>query len=419
MANEIQLDFSKAQPIDQPAAAVQLDFSKAEPILEVSAPEVGHISAQPKPDGIAGKVSAWAENVMNDIKNGTDNTGVGTVLKKMGAHGVYSGNSQEVGDFMASLPLGLLRLGKGYAEGIGAKTPSDSLQAGKDIAGGALQASTIPASFVAPETPEAAAAFGSKVASAAGKVTDAASGAVSAGKSALGLAHQDELQTGLRSAVEALAKDNGVGIPAKGSIRGMVESIADQVQAKAKSQYQVIDEATGGAFKNVQDAIKNIQLKLRQTAGTDDAMEAQLTLNLSAQQAKMQNVIKQAEQAGVDPKLLQEANGTWKKAQALYDLDSQVKKSVSGVRAGMKEAANNPEVIDPKKLISRLNNLYDSGRLQEATGDSVAEDLINAASKSERMARRAKSVTSAAKKTALGAAALVGGREAIKLIPSH
>jgi len=53
---------------------------------------------------------------MDDIRHGTDVTGIGTLLHKMGAHGVYNGNPEAVGDFMASIPLGALRAAKGGAE---------------------------------------------------------------------------------------------------------------------------------------------------------------------------------------------------------------------------------------------------------------------------------------------------------------
>ncbi len=62
------------------------------------------ISAVPEPTSMAGKLNSWAQNVASDIEHGTDITGVGSVLKKLGAHGVYNGNPQAVGDFMASLP---------------------------------------------------------------------------------------------------------------------------------------------------------------------------------------------------------------------------------------------------------------------------------------------------------------------------
>jgi len=125
--------------------------------LETAQPQqpapVGTIRAADQPTNIRDRFVKWADNVANDIKYGTDITGVGTVLKKMGAHGVYSGNSEAVGDFMASLPLGLLRNVKGQAE----VAQGQFGQGTKDIAGGALQAATIPASFMAPEAAEATA----------------------------------------------------------------------------------------------------------------------------------------------------------------------------------------------------------------------------------------------------------------------
>jgi hypothetical protein len=115
-----------------------------------SAPTTPTIGPQPKGTGIMDSISKWTENVMNDVKYGTDTTGIGTVLKKMGAHGVYNGNSQAVGDFMASLPLGLLRAGKGMAElatpGTDANpdTNAKTFRALKDIGGGLTQAATMP-----------------------------------------------------------------------------------------------------------------------------------------------------------------------------------------------------------------------------------------------------------------------------------
>lgn len=108
------------------------------------------------PKGFLDSVKQWSENVSNDIKYGTDVTGIGTVLKKMGAHGVYSGNSEALGDFMASLPLGLARMTKGAAE-----APSAPWQGTKDVFGGGLQAATMPSMFIAPEGSEAAAKIAS------------------------------------------------------------------------------------------------------------------------------------------------------------------------------------------------------------------------------------------------------------------
>lgn len=118
------------------------------------ASQITGISAQPQSTGIRDSIARWSENVMNDIKNGTDVTGVGTILKKMGAHGVYSGAPEAVGDFMASLPLGLARATKGAAE---ITQSGKTLQGTKDIVGGGMQAATIPASFAGGAATEGAA----------------------------------------------------------------------------------------------------------------------------------------------------------------------------------------------------------------------------------------------------------------------
>jgi len=142
------------------------------------------ISASPEPTGVSDRIARWTENVANDIKYGTDTTGVGTVLKKMGAHGVYNGESQAVGDFMASLPLGLLRMAKGGAE---TNQPGNEWQGVKDIAGGAGQAATMPtladtggAIDAAASVPGLIASGGRKLLQASGNVVNRVTGANSA-----------------------------------------------------------------------------------------------------------------------------------------------------------------------------------------------------------------------------------------------
>lgn len=145
--------------LDQPAATpplpagYSLDSSPA-----AAQPQVGSISAVPEPDSVGGKLSRWAQNVSDDIKYGTDITGAGAILKKMGARGVYAGNSSAVGDFMGSLPLGLARATKGAGEG-------PTWQGTKDVVGGLAQAATIPSSFIAPEAAETAASGATSLAS--------------------------------------------------------------------------------------------------------------------------------------------------------------------------------------------------------------------------------------------------------------
>lgn len=121
--------------IDQPTASAG-QFTAA----DLDAKPEATIGPPAKSTGVMDSIAKWTDNVADDIKYGTDKTGIGTVLKKMGAHGVYNGNSQAVGDFMASLPLGLLRAAKGGAE---TNQPGKVWQGTKDIVGGAGEAGTM------------------------------------------------------------------------------------------------------------------------------------------------------------------------------------------------------------------------------------------------------------------------------------
>lgn len=166
MSAGTQIDFSK---YETPAASPQIDFSKYE--APAGLPP-STISAQPKPTGVMDSIAKWTDNVANDIKYGTDTTGVGTVLKKMGAHGVYNGNSQAVGDFMASLPLGLMRMAKGGAE---TNQPGKVIQGAKDIMAGAGQAATMPSLADTGGAVDTAAGLAEAATKAPGRIIEAAS----------------------------------------------------------------------------------------------------------------------------------------------------------------------------------------------------------------------------------------------------
>lgn len=141
---------TSAQPIDLSAGLVadgETPQAEHDPGARFSVPGVGTVSAIKPPAHIGEALEQWANNVANDLKYGTDVTGVGTVLKKMGAHGVYAGNPEAVGDFMASLPLGAIKA----LQGVGKLAQGKIIAGGKDIASGTTQAATMPAAFVAPE----------------------------------------------------------------------------------------------------------------------------------------------------------------------------------------------------------------------------------------------------------------------------
>jgi hypothetical protein len=76
--------------------------------------------------------------------------------------------------------------------------------------------------------------------------------------------------------------------------------------------------------------------------------------------------------------LVENARADWKQAHSLYDLDRQLKMSSSGMRPELAKAgsATTPEALDPTKAFTRLNRLYDSGRLQQAVGQDQAQLLL-------------------------------------------
>src|SRR5579862_215206 len=405
MADPITLDFSKAQPIqpaqpqgtnDQGSAGVTLDFSKAQPIDTGTTPQqtnsgqspIATISAAPEPTTLLGKFGKWADNVSNDLKYGTDETGIGTVLKKMGAHGVYAGNPQAVGDFMTSLPLGLLKVAKGATEAapqIIGGPKGKTWEGVKDIANGAIQASEMPAAFMAPEEAELAA-------NKAGQATEAVKAVP---KSALDAfresAAQPALRAGVKQAVSTAAKDSGVAEPLSQSFYKMVEEGANNILAQSKNDYKVLDQATGGRVQRFQDRLENIREAMRELTGTEEDVTKEASLLKAQKETEdaMQDAFNDARKQGVDPDLIDRASANFKKSHALLDVDNAVQKSLSGKPVELGGKKGLPETIDPKKFAPRINQLWKSGRLEQALGKDAADRLANYANDAATLQRRA------------------------------
>ena len=375
-------------------------------------PQVGSISAAPKPANAGALIKQWATNVSNDIKYGTDTTGVGTLLKKMGAHGVYMGNAQAVGDFMASLPLGLLKAGGGIADMH--NNPGQDL---KDVGSGLLQASIMPGAFIAPEAAE----LGADTAGAASSaVQEGASSALNTAKNTVGrvkaayteplqadreaieasaMRHvQPTIKSDIRSIMNDVEKESGIEAPKGGakpagqgepSIRKAVEQTADRFYTRAKATYKELDEATGGQFQRFDNQLRDVNRQLKELISTDteESVAAEKTLmdKKSAIEDAQEAAFDKAKASGVDPNLIEGARQDFKKSQALYDLDYAVKKSTNGARPDNpsmfpEDYVKNPEVVHPRKLADRLDALYDSGRLQEAVGEERANKMLADAS---------------------------------------
>ncbi|MGH9643336.1 MAG: hypothetical protein ACRD3Q_13050, partial [Terriglobales bacterium] len=145
----------------------------SDPSQQAAPPTENKISAVPTPTTYWGKLGQWYEDVANDLKYGSDVTGIGRVLKEMGARGLYAGNDPRVGDFMGSLPLGLLESANGQAE---LMQTGKRWQGAKHIVSGAIHAATIPASFVAPEAGDAGAELATNATDKVGAALDNVAG---------------------------------------------------------------------------------------------------------------------------------------------------------------------------------------------------------------------------------------------------
>jgi hypothetical protein len=220
---------------------------------------------------------------------------------------------------------------------------------------------------------------------------------------------QDALQTGIRSAGGDAATVEGVTPEVAPSIRSAVENTADGVYGKSKDLFAKIDTATGNRFQPIENALKENQMSMR--AATTDEEVGKLTQERTKLETQQEKVFNDAMQNGVDKNTVLQARASYKKSSALYDLNKQIQMSADGVRPELQVEGSTPETVDPKKLFGRLNKMYDSGRLQEALGDTGAQKLINDVDKAGQSKlsaiKRVKLVKNIAKIAGLGV--LAGG----------
>jgi len=92
--------------------------------------------------------------------------------------------------------------------------------------------------------------------------------------------------------------------------------------------------------------------------------------------------------------------------------------SAGGMRPELAGPTSSPEVLDPRKAFDRLNKLYNSGRLQQAVGQSQSEAIIQHADaaflQQQKILARQKALKAVGKVTGTGAAiGALGG--AVKL----
>ena len=370
-------------------------------------------SATPQVTSVAEQLENWAGNVQRDLMHGTDLTGIGAVLKHLGATGLEKGVSPEVAKFMGSLPLGSLQALQGASQ-----LPQDGKrwEGTKNVAGGLLDAATMPSAFIAPEAGDIT---GEGIGKAADVVGDAAGSAAKAIKGKISYANiQPELQQELRAIFQQTAKDAGVVPKDAASIRDVAENVATAIEQKASGMYKTLDAATGGRVQRFEDALKNINRGIKESNGIDPETEQALQVRRQEVMDARDAALEAAKQAGVDPGLIDTANKLYRQAMSLSDLSNGLRMSVEGVPAQLAKAGTKAsETVNVAKLLPRMNKLLDAGRLETAlpTGNTL-QRLYNAVQTSKEAAEGVHAVQTFAKWAAglTGAASVYPGIQAVR-----
>jgi hypothetical protein len=210
----------------------------------------------------------------------------------------------------------------------------------------------------------------------------------------------------LRNAASAVAKDAGVAAPDSLSAANSIEDVGDAIYGQSKGIYKQIDNATGGKFTGNEQQLRNIDKEIRM-ASTDEELGG-----LQAERAKLvqqqNDLFDQAAKNGVDETTVAAAKSTFKRSQALYDLDTLVKRATTGVPKDIAEDGSEPEMIDPAKLSKGVNSMYRSGRLQEALGEDGAKDFVNKVSQAAKSHNAALSLQKIVRRVAYSVGILEG-----------
>lgn len=327
-----------------------------------------------EPKSFIGKFGRWAENVAYDLKNGTDFTGVGSVLKAMGAHGVYSGNSEKVGDFIASLPLGLLEAAQGasqLAPEVLGGPKGQTVRGLKNVAGGILKAAQEPLAFVAPEeTPLSEEGLAADAASAAAKAT-APVGKAAAATKAVFTDIPKQTESKVINAIGNFAEDSGFERGEADTLKGAVSDLASKFQQRAQSVYKELDEDAPG-FQELRDKIGSLKTAYR----VDPAKANEIGAELKTAQENMDNLLDPGQRAQwkiadsdyARYKALQRVQG--KASNAATDLTSDALQDVGKLQSGMQALGNRMSRGNPIDVLHRAFG-DDAGAIREIVQDAA------------------------------------------------
>jgi hypothetical protein len=154
------------------------------------------------------------------------------------------------------------------------------------------------------------------------------------------------------------------------------------LETQAKSQYRQIDQAAGTDFKALNDKLSNTEYQIRQLTETEEdvAKEAQLEKSRTAILDKIEAAKQEAIANGVDPTALDEADASFKQANALRDVEAKVFKNTGVVKGNVVHGT--PETINVDAAVKALQKLQDTekfggSRLEQAFGKAGAKAVLD------------------------------------------
>lgn len=160
---------------------------------------------------------------------------------------------------------------------------------------------------------------------------------------------------------------------AEGSLRESLAQPIAESEAKASALYKQIDETAGVDIKALNRKLQNTNKQLRQLTDTpeDQAMEARLEQSRTGIMDKLQ-------EAGVDPKLMKQADAVYRQTRAMSDVEAKVLKNPDIVEGNAKFGTE--ETVNVDKAIKALERLQSSKygpRVEQAFGKEGANQLMS------------------------------------------
>lgn len=193
---------------------------------------------------------------------------------------------------------------------------------------------------------------------------------------------QPAADAALRQGASAASKEAGLSTVQPNSLRTVLEDPIDSLETQAKAQYRQIDQAAGTDFKALNDKLSNTEYQIRQLTETeaDIAKEAQLEQSRTAIIEKIEAAKHEAIANGVDPEILDEADATFKQANALRDVEAKVFKNSGVVKGNVVHGT--PETVNVDAAVKALQKLQDAdsfggSRLEQAFGKAGAKAVLD------------------------------------------